>query len=154
MLKERQVERVRELLRRNDPRVPKRQIARLTGVSRSSVQKIAAGKWIAPKKPDDETEINSGPIVKCGQCGASVHLPCQRCATLDQRNRPRRPKPDDFATDEAIPFDLKEKDAERLAIVRQERIAFDAPAFTAIDGPPPAEDFFNADPFEEGDPRE
>jgi len=69
-----------------------RAIALRTGVSRSSVQKIANHQM--PDRPPTpvvmEVLLPTGPLVRCAECGGLVRLPCLACrvrqfAALTQR---------------------------------------------------------------------
>lgn len=60
----------------------RRQIARLTGVSRSSVGLIAAGKRRdreAAREPPIPPFEPRGPLARCPNCGGRVLLPCLLC---------------------------------------------------------------------------
>jgi hypothetical protein len=59
-----------------------RQIARLTGVSRSTVGAIASGKRAErpPQTADgDELPRPTGPLGRCAGCGGLVYTPCLLC---------------------------------------------------------------------------
>jgi transcriptional regulator with XRE-family HTH domain len=60
-----------------------RKLARLTGVSRSTIATIAAGK-----RPDysqreqqrlSDFDVPSGPPARCPRCGGRVFMPCRLC---------------------------------------------------------------------------
>lgn len=73
------VSEVRRLLALGE--LSQRKIARLTGVSRSVVRRIATGKRKdRSAKPKEAWEIaGTGKIGKCPTCGARVKLPCVAC---------------------------------------------------------------------------
>ncbi|HEX4132910.1 MAG TPA: hypothetical protein VHZ24_22950 [Pirellulales bacterium] len=60
-----------------------RRVAKLVGISRSTVGKIATGRRRAwPDRPasDDSYSIRpSGPVARCPGCGGRVYLPCRLC---------------------------------------------------------------------------
>jgi Helix-turn-helix len=79
MLSPAKVEEVRRLLVRGN--VSQRQIAKLLGVSRGSVNAIASGKRPDyPVRELDEDDIRCWlPPVRCNGCGGMVYAPCRLC---------------------------------------------------------------------------
>jgi hypothetical protein len=72
------VREVRRLL--DEGRHSQRQIAETVGVSRGTVQAIAAGKrGIYGAEPTGDAEPSNVPPVRCPGCGARVYLPCVLC---------------------------------------------------------------------------
>lgn len=58
-----------------------REIARLTGVSRGTVKKVATGEFML--HVIDEIKINpEGEFVRCPQCGGKTRMPCTYCAIV------------------------------------------------------------------------
>ena len=58
-----------------------RKVARLTGVCRNTINRIAAGERPEQKAPE-ETELSSLPrtmAVRCPTCGGKVYPPCKLC---------------------------------------------------------------------------
>jgi hypothetical protein len=85
---------IRRLL--GESRLSQREIARQTGVSRSSVCAIASGRRpdyeSQPEPPDDGLEEPTGPPARCPGCGAKVYLPCVLCHVRSELGkRPRAP---------------------------------------------------------------
>lgn len=60
-----------------------RKIARIMGVSRGSVAAIANGRrpdYEARRREREEESEPLGPLGRCSECRAMVHLPCRLCA--------------------------------------------------------------------------
>lgn len=70
-----------------------RQIAKLVGVSRGTVQSIASGRrGLHGLEPADESPQLSafvGPAERCPSCGAKVYKPCLLCRTREFSRRQR-----------------------------------------------------------------
>jgi hypothetical protein len=62
-----------------DQKLSQRQVARLTGISRTTVKAIASGEWFdrhrARHGGDDAIPI----LARCPECGAMVETPCRAC---------------------------------------------------------------------------
>ncbi len=75
------VQEVERLLAEN--RWSQRMVAKMSGVSRAVVGAIAAGKrpdYEARRLArDDEDHTPTGPVGRCGDCGAKVYLPFRLC---------------------------------------------------------------------------
>ncbi len=99
MLTSRQIAEVHRLLA--DGQWSQRDVARMVGISRGSVQLIAAGrrKDFGSDAEDDSDE--PGLAVRCPTCGGKVYAPCRLCrirnlkaeerptASLDRRQDPK-----------------------------------------------------------------
>lgn len=72
---------VQRLLTRD--RMSQRSVAKLVGISRSTVCKIASGRRPAwPDRAADHDAVSlrpTGPIARCGTCGGRVYMPCRLC---------------------------------------------------------------------------
>ena len=72
---------VRRLL--TEEKLSQRKIARLTGVSRSTIAAIGSGKRpdyeLLQRLREDDWEEPTGPAVRCPGCGNRVYMPCQLC---------------------------------------------------------------------------
>jgi transcriptional regulator with XRE-family HTH domain len=72
---------VRRLL--TEERLSQRKVARLTGVSRSTIAVIASGKRpdyeLRERLREADWEEPAGPAVRCPGCGHRVYMPCQLC---------------------------------------------------------------------------
>jgi hypothetical protein len=84
VLKADRVREVRDLLRRNSERT----VARLTGVSRKTVTRIARGKHKA-REPTYDMAPDPRPTGRCPGCGRKIELPCRACEAEAARG-PRR----------------------------------------------------------------
>ncbi len=90
------VEQIKRLLA--EGHLSQRAIARLTGVSRGSVNAIAQGKRHEPRPRRHEEllpQAPSGPPQRCPTCGGLVYMPCVLCyvrSSLAQNPSPRRPE--------------------------------------------------------------
>jgi transcriptional regulator with XRE-family HTH domain len=135
---------VRRLL--TEERLSQRKVARLTGVSRSTIAAIVSGK-----RPDYELlqqlreadwEEPAGPAVRCPGCGHRVYMPCQLCRLrerLAEKRRgtgvasaiqPHRPLAETF---EPLGVDLRAEHRARYEEVRAWRIKAEQ---LALDKPP------------------
>ncbi len=86
-----QAEAVRQLL--DDEGKSIRVISKLTGVSRGTVSRIAAGKWRphVPKKPEvRDTPDAKRPVGLCPVCEVKVYMPCRACAVREFMRKKRR----------------------------------------------------------------
>jgi transcriptional regulator with XRE-family HTH domain len=72
---------VRRLL--TEERLSQRKVARLTGISRSTIAAIACGKRpdyeLLQRLRETDWEEPAGPAVRCPGCGHRVYMPCQLC---------------------------------------------------------------------------
>lgn len=90
------VEQIKRLL--TEGHLSQRAIARLTGVSRGSVNAIAHGKRNDPRSRRHEELLPhapSGPPQRCPTCGGLVYMPCVLCyvrTSLARSPSPRRPE--------------------------------------------------------------
>jgi hypothetical protein len=79
-----------------------RKIARLMGVSRSSVAAISSGKRpdydLLRQSREDEWEEPTGPAVRCPECGNRVYMPCQLCRVRKRIAEKRTPRATGFAS--------------------------------------------------------
>jgi len=67
-----------------------RRIARLTGISRGTIAAVAQGRRRPHEPRADEGEEPLGPVERCPECGAMVHMPCRACRIRSQNPKPRR----------------------------------------------------------------
>jgi transcriptional regulator with XRE-family HTH domain len=83
---------VRRLL--TEELLSQRKIARLTGVSRSTIAAIASGKRpdyeLLRQLRENDWEEPTGPAVRCPGCGNRVYMPCQLCRILKRIAEKRR----------------------------------------------------------------
>jgi hypothetical protein len=109
-----------------------REIARMTGVSRSTVCSIATGKRPdyrrEPPAPREEIDGPSGPPQRCPGCGGMVYAPCRLCQMrafdagkprAEIAGRPSEPE-------EPLRLQLKEEHRLRYEEVRARREAQEA----------------------------
>ncbi len=91
---------VRHLLR--ERLLSQRSIARLTGISRSTVAAIASGKRpdydLLRQLREDEWEEPTGPAARCPGCGSRVYMPCQLCRIRKRMAEKRQPRATGFAS--------------------------------------------------------
>ena len=77
----------------HEGRLSQRKIAKLIGISRSSVHNLARGKRprLGPK-PSDDVPYFSGPLERCPGCGGRVYMPCLLCRVrqIKADERPER----------------------------------------------------------------
>ena len=73
-----------------------RKIARMMGVSRSTVNLIASGqrRLKMPREPDLIQDAASGPVRRCPVHGTLVRMPCLACKIEALSRRYRRPNPE------------------------------------------------------------
>jgi hypothetical protein len=79
-----------------------RKIARMTGVSRTTVRVIASGKRRDRDTPAREPRMGldkpTGPPRRCPGCGGLVYMPCRLCHVreliAESRVAPRGPRPE------------------------------------------------------------
>ncbi len=97
-----------------------RKIALATGIGRSSVSEIKAGR-----RPDYENRPSrqvihepGGPAKRCPTCGVKVQLPCVACA-VPARGRGSGGKARELRPDDEIDLQLKPEHAERLEEVQR-----------------------------------
>jgi len=87
------VQEIRRLL--TEERLSQRKVARITGISRGTIGRIASGK--RPDYPErsqaDEWPEPSGPPERCPTCGGMVYMPCRLCALRGQLAGPIKPHP-------------------------------------------------------------
>jgi hypothetical protein len=77
---------VRRLLAEGHSR---RQVARMTGISRGTINHIADGRRFDKKARRDSalaSLIPQQPPVRCGTCGGLVYPPCRLCGVQSQTN--------------------------------------------------------------------
>jgi transposase-like protein len=76
------IEEVAAVRRGLEQGVSQRELAKRTGVARSTVARIASGARRDRSGPEDEpTESEAtGPVERCPECGGRVVVPCRGCA--------------------------------------------------------------------------
>jgi transcriptional regulator with XRE-family HTH domain len=83
---------VRRLL--TEERLSQRKVARLTGVSRSTIAAIVSGKRpdyeLLQRLREADWEEPGGPAVRCPGCGHRVYMPCQLCRLRERLAEKRR----------------------------------------------------------------
>ena len=114
MLRAEQVAEVRALLGSR----PEREIARLTGVGRTSVARIRKGLC------SGKAEI---PKTRCGSCGALVAKPCVKCRTLLKLAEKGIHPPIDAAELDKIDLHLRGSDGVRYAAIAADKMRLDPP---------------------------
>ena len=82
---------VRRLL--TEERLSQRKVARLTGVSRSTIAAIASDKRpdyeLLRRSREADWEEPAGPAVRCPGCGHRVYMPCQLCRLRERLAKKR-----------------------------------------------------------------
>lgn len=117
------VQEIRRLL--VDQKLSQRKVARLTGVSRGTIGRIASGQ-----RPDDltvhavpEWPEPSGPPQRCPSCGGMVDMPCRLCFLRRRMTgRLRRPVIAATTSDTGLELDLSAEFRARYELVHS-RIA-------------------------------
>jgi len=83
------VDEVRRLLA--EKKQSQRAVARLTGVSRGTVGRIAHGEKLQCEDPiwrkRQGADFPSGPLRRCPTCGGRVYMPCRLCRVRDHATR-------------------------------------------------------------------
>jgi hypothetical protein len=104
MIQPAMVSQVRRLLGQGD--LSQRKVAKMTGVSRGTISRIASGKRPDYRLPPDEEESDaaSGPPERCGGCGGMVTMPCRLCRVRERMGRTRRRI---FRDDDPLALDLQ-----------------------------------------------
>lgn len=67
-----------------------RKVARMTGVSRGTIGRIATGRRSDYPERDPAEDQPQGPPERCGGCGGLVYMPCRLCRV---RAAGRQPEP-------------------------------------------------------------
>lgn len=119
MLKDSKAQRVRELL----GVISQRKIARKLGIGRSSVSRIARGKWRPKRRERDASwplEDEDAIKERCPKCHAMVIPPCVRCAIEAIPKDRRRARPDP-AADKNFIVELRGRDNERYCALNAKR---------------------------------
>ncbi len=122
MLAASMVAEIRRLL--GEDELSQRKIARLTGVSRGTVDAIAAGRRpdYGPRKPaDDEPQRPSGPPRRCETCGGTVYMPCRLCALRRRLDTSRKVRPGDPRAEQPLGLELRPGERTRYEEVRAAR---------------------------------
>lgn len=96
------VEEIKRLLAKGE--LSQRAIARLTGISRGTVNAIAQGKRRQPRcvkqaDDDEEEDTPSGPPQRCPGCGGFVYMPCRLCKVRAAMATSSLPRSKDGATE-------------------------------------------------------
>lgn len=127
-----------------EERLSQRKVARLTGVSRSTIAAIATGKRpdyeLLQRLRETDWEEPTGPAARCPGCGHRVYIPCQLCRLrerLAERHAsgfaratpPHRP----VETVEPLGMNLRPEHHARYEEVRAWRIKAEA---LALNNPP------------------
>lgn len=122
MLAPSMVAEVRRLL--VEDKLSQRRIAKLTGVSRGTVDAIAAGRRpdYAPRSPaDDEPQRPSGPPRRCATCGGMVYMPCRLCALRRRLAASRKGRQRDPRAELPLGLELRPQHQKRYEEVRAAR---------------------------------
>lgn len=87
MLDDRVIHEIEKLLATG--RYSQREVARRVGASRGSVNAVAKGRRkVRPPVVKEEDFKQSGPVVRCPECGGRTRMPCRVCGTRRLMRRP------------------------------------------------------------------
>jgi transcriptional regulator with XRE-family HTH domain len=117
---------VRRLLA--EEKLSQRKIAKLLGMSRGTVNTIAAGKWRDRERCDEVMDV-MGPPERCPSCGGMVYMPCRLCEVRKVATRTDKPGVHPVtvhhgdAIDEAMRFNLRPEHQARYEAIRRAREA-------------------------------
>jgi len=125
MLTRAQEERICLLLA--DPTLSRREIARMTGISRTTIIAIATGRrqCIAREEIDVNAETEeSPPPARCPTCGGMVILPCRLCHVRLVRKEFAQPQlPELEVEDDPLRLDLRPAERQRYEEIRFQPLA-------------------------------
>ncbi|MCL2745437.1 MAG: hypothetical protein FWE67_16475 [Planctomycetaceae bacterium] len=141
MLSHKQIEKVKKLLKAG--KHSERAIARLTGVARTVIHRLANGKnkkWFREEHQwDDHWHGLRSPIPnqRCPKCGAKVQMPCLVCIMRElatEKHPPDKQRKDDLPVngENLFALQLKPEQQERYEKVRKWRMAQKDPHFTEV----------------------
>jgi hypothetical protein len=119
------VKEVRRLL--TEERLSQRKVARLVGISRGTVGRIASGERpdYPASRPSSDWPEPSGPPQRCSCCGGMVYMPCRLCyVRTRQLTRPRTMAIVDTGSDNGLSLELSPEQQARYELLH-ERVAME-----------------------------